>query len=142
MKTTTKIKDITMEDIVTLTEFLWNSGYMWCEYDKKALSINHQCFEENIAQALLDGNTVYFLDKYAYKYDKHNKTAIWDEDKQVMKYPITMEDLKKGLERCMNEGSEFVKKSMHYLLEDPCQLDLWNCDAILQTIIFGDLIYG
>lgn len=58
-----------------------------------------------------------------------------------MNYTVTLDDIKKGLERIFREGGWGASYVMD-LVEDNGGFDLDEAESVLQRIIFGEEIYG
>ena len=162
VKHNTRILDITHEDLVDLfSTGLEGSEWLSCEYDKelyKTLEVGQvegDCFEDKIADTLLNGGNVYLFDDYAEGsiYGDKGELIEGDGDGTVM-YTINLQDVTKGIEnafngefRCLDFDNTDMKKWLKECAEqfadnDRCDFDLTSADALLQVIMFNEVIYG
>lgn len=144
MKTKTTVTEITHDDIVNLFQYLYSSDYFIVSYDTTPLKEKPECFEDCIAELLLMGKSIKVGDMYA-----DDETCFFGdnphkylENEGVMWYKINLNTIKKGLAKAMSDETSFVQQSASHLMTEPGSLDYWECDALLQTIVFGKLIYG
>ena len=82
------------------------------------------CREDRWANRLLKGGHIVCLDYY-------------DDDAQPARYELTLDDIKRGLEKArdgeaVRDWSDFVNA------ED----DYYTCNNLMQVCIFGEVIYG
>ena len=162
IKNNTKILKITHDDLVNLfCTALEGNNWVSCEYDKefynslKVGQVEGDCDEDHIADVLLNGGNIYLFDEYAEGeiYGKKGEVIEGDGDGTVM-YTITLEDVIQGLENAFNgsiKSSDFndsgmkswVRECVEELAdEECCDLDLPMADALLQIIMFNEVIYG
>jgi hypothetical protein len=165
MKTETKttITEITHDDLVNLfSTALYGSSYLSADYtveDKKSADVSDDdCYEDIIAKILLSGKSVdvtdYFAEGCSYGSLPYRFQDKEDDDSAVI-YRVTLEDIKRGLERAMdgtfnagdNEWTERTKRSARvsfdsFMDEDACDFDLVRADILMQIILFDEIIYG
>lgn len=148
MKAEVIITDISHENLVDLLSVsMYGSDRFFArvkkkEYDK--VRTDGDCHEDKLARVLLNGGKISIYDCYAEdETDFYGDPALpheYSEDDEAMRYDVTLHDVEDGLARAFEseECCDFVK----HLMYDPCQMDLIEADALLQFILFGDLIYG
>ena len=159
LKNNVEIIDITHEDLVNLfSTALYGSSYLSAEYDKDFYNSipkdkkEGDCFEDHIADVLLNGGEIYIYDTYSEGelYSK-NGELIKEEysDEEYAQYTITLTDIVEGLERAANgtyktnNDTKFIRQCFNEFAEDDCyDLDLTDADALMQIITFNELIYG
>ena len=82
------------------------------------------CREDKWANRLLKGGHIVCLDYY-------------DDDAQPARYELTLDDIKRGLEKARDV--EAVRDWADFVNEDD---DYCTCNNLLQVCIFGEVIYG
>ena len=110
------------------------------------------CCEDHIADVLLNGGEIYIYDAYSegevYNY---NGTLIKEEygREEYAQYTLTLIDIVEGLQRAANgtyrtnNDTKFIRQGFNeFADEDCCDLDLNDADALMQIIVFNELIYG
>jgi hypothetical protein len=150
---TTKITQITHEDLVNLfSTALSGSYYLSAEYNKEFYNklpigkINGDCFEDKLADTVLNGGEIYFFDNEADGECYSSFGEVMDDD--TVMYTLKMDNISKGLENAFNESydtdsGKYVRECSNDLIEDDgINLDLNSADALMQYIMFGTLIYG
>lgn len=164
MKTKTIITEITKEDLVNLfSTALYGSHYWGADYDKHEYNKipnpkDCECYEEKLAKMLLNGKPITIYDMYAEdEEDFHGSLHHeWDEDNGTMDYKVTLKDIEKGLQKCLdgtfkvNSGFDeeipYMRKCVTDLINiidsESGDLDLPQAENILQVIVFGQIIYG
>ena len=148
MKVTIEKCDLTHDVLVDLfsTALYGNHGFS-CYYDSDKYHemcdcADGDCFEDKIAKMLCAGCRVEVADLYSEDKDDvygDNKRAYWDEDEEVMVYPITLDDIVVGLEKAAEDG---YSKHVFDLLKEDGDMDMIGADTLLQYICFGEAIYG
>ena len=159
VKNNVEILDITHSDLVNLfSTALYGSSYLSVEYNKEfynslpASKKEGDCLEDAIADVLLNGGEVYLYDGYAEGevYSDSGK-VIKEEygDDEYVQYTITLADVIEGLQKAAsgtykaNDDNEFAKQSFDRFAEDECMdFDIVNADALMQIIMFNEIIYG
>lgn len=143
MKTKVTIDAINHEDLVNLfSTALSGSTYLGADYEEAVEHNEVDCFEDILANILLHGGKVMITDYYA-EGDVHgNLPHEMDEDENVT-YFVTLDDIKRGLEKAAGGGCSFSREAFNsFIDEDRCDFDLWYADALMQEILFGEVIYG
>ena len=159
LKNNVEIIDITHEDLVNLfSTALYGSSYLSAEYDKDFYNSipkdkkEGDCFEDHIADVLLNGGEIYIYDAYSEGelYSK-NGELIKEEygGEEYAQYTLTLTDIIEGLQRAANgtyktnNDTKYIRQCFNEFAEDDCyDLDLTDADALMQVIVFNELIYG
>ena len=82
------------------------------------------CREDKWANRLLKGGHIVCLDYY-------------DDDDQPARYELTLDDIKRGLEKARD--GEAVRDWADFVNEND---DYFTCNNLMQVCIFGEVIYG
>lgn len=159
LKNNVEIIDITHEDLVNLfSTALYGSSYLSAEYDKDFYNSipkdkkEGDCFEDHIADVLLNGGEIYIYDAYSEGevYSK-NGELIKEEygGEEYAQYTLTLTDIIEGLQRAANgtyktnNDTKFIRQCFYEFVEEDCyDFDLTDADALMQIITFNELIYG
>lgn len=154
-----EILDITHEDLVILfSTALYGSSYLSAEYNKEFYNSipeskrEGDCFEDKIADVLLNGGEIYIYDGYS-EGEVYNKNGILIKedysDDEYAQYTLTLTDIIEGLQRAangtykVNDDYKFIRQCFNEYVEDEgYDLDLTDADALMQVIVFNELIYG
>lgn len=150
MKLKTKITDITHEDLVNLLSTAgYGSYWLGLDYDTEDFMQiedhdKYGCIEDKMAAILLSGKSVTLYDMYAEdETDFYGKLPhAWDKDNSTMDYDVTLNDIKKGIEKALNNGGWDAECAMHLVDEDSCEFDQSEAENLAQIIMFGETIYG
>lgn len=151
METTIKIIDITKDDLVNLfSTGLYGSGIIAATYSKDFYDEYCQqdiqdCLEDKMAKVLLKGGKVFLFDEGAEDEKDYHGTLPhkWNKYDCDMMYTVTLEDIRKGLEKAFNEDDLCIHECVLNLkCDDGCNLDLPQAESLLQYIMFGEIIYG
>ena len=147
MKTRTIIEDFTQEDLVDLLcTATYGSNWLGMQYDKT--KGEGETYEDVAADILLKGGTVEMIDYYAEDNDDvYTDKGYWETDAAI--YPITLEDIKRGLEAVANgtiknDDSEkrVAKRGLDALMDrDSSDLDYIYANYLMQAIMFNEIIY-
>lgn len=153
MKAEIKITDITHDDLVNLFSTA-EYGSQWLVLRASSAARKYKkeddCHEDILSKALLNGLTIEAFDYYAegevYGSLPHTHE---DDDDDCVHYTITLHDIEKGIAKCLSGDKEWDKDTNNYLrkcamnlIEDECvNLDQPEAEAIMQVIMFGELIY-
>lgn len=159
MKTKTIISELTQEDLVNLlctaTEY---SSWLCCYApDRNGIVADAQdCLEDIWAKALLAGNAIKCTDYYAEGEVYGNLPYEIDDDGNVT-YKVSLTTIREGLQKCAdgtfkvaqsnynNYGDRekrFLARCYNDFVNDGDGWDISEADALMQVIIFGELIYG
>ena len=101
----------------------------------------NECRGDALAKILLAGRPVYVLDFYSDELAYGKLPREWDEKNCAMKYTVTLEDIKKGLQKAIDNGGWDAKCAYDLINDDSCDLDLTEAENLLQIITFGEAIY-
>lgn len=151
MKTKTIITEITHEDIVNLlsTGIIYGSHFFGVDYSvedyrKIPNPDEYDCIEDKCAKLLLNGKSIVIYDMYAEdEEDFHGKLYhSWDSYNKTMDYTVTLSDIKKGIEKAIDNGGWDAECAFDLINDDSCNLDLNEAENLLQIITFGKAIYG
>jgi hypothetical protein len=148
MKTKTIITGITKDDLVNLfSTAMYGSSYFDVVKKKKdyygtELEDENDCREDTWAKVLLSGKPVYVLDYYSEEEAYGKLPHEWDKKHGAMKYTVTLDDIKKGLQKALDNGDWDAKCAFDLIDDDSCDLDLTEAENLLQIITFGEAIYG
>ena len=157
MKTKTTIEDLTQEDLVNLfSTAFYGSTYLSVEYEEAIEYDEDDCHEDIIAKILLNGGSVRVTDAYADGVHYGNLKYEYNEDYDAT-YTVTLEDIKRGLERAANgtfntrkdvsrdfaeRNMIFAKRSFNAFAYDESEWDAITADCLMQIILFDEIIYG
>ena len=158
MKTKTIITELTQEDLVDLLcTATYGSNWLDC-YTPNRLGLDiteSDCREDVWAKALLAGHSIECIDYYAEEEAYGNLPHTTDEDGNVT-YIVTLEDIKNGLQACFdgtfkigygdgNSERAWLKECYAHF-SDPdegrMEMDQPEAEALMQVIMFNELIYG
>ena len=148
MKTKTIITEINHDDLVNLfSTATYGSDYFDVVKKKKdyygtELEDENDCREDVWAKILLAGKPVYVLDYYSEEVFYGNLPHEWDEKRGAMKYTVTLEDIKNGLQKALDNGGWDAECANDLINEKSYNLDLTEAENLLQIITFGETIYG
>lgn len=107
-----------------------------------------ETYEDVAADILLKGGTVEMIDYYAEDNDDvYTDKGYWETDAAI--YPITLEDIKRGLEAVANgtiknDDSEkrVAKRGLDALMDiDSSDFDYIYANYLMQAIMFNEIIY-
>ena len=149
MKTRTIITDFGHDDLVNLFSTATYGSNCFDvvkknrDYYGTKLEDENDCCEDVWAKILLSGRPVYVLDYYAEENDDAygNLPHEWDVTRNAMKYTVTLEDIKNGLQKAFDNGGYDAKCALDFSNDD-LDFDLIEAEALLQVITFGEVIYG
>ena len=137
MKTKTIVLEIDHEDLENLfSTGLYGSNYLDADYAQHEDLADYECFEDKLAQSVLAGRSITFRDMYAEGCVYGNLPHTIYEDEVT--YEVTLEDIKRGLEK----AADTCPWAFRAFVDDTSDWDYLAGDALLQTIVFGELIYG
>lgn len=151
MKTRTIVTEITKRELSDLfciaSEGSPYVGFLYkkSDYDGTELEDERDFKCDKCAKLLLAGKTIIFADYYAGDADEHygELPHKYSGNRGCMMYKVTLEDIKKGIERAFDSDDGYIKKCINDWVEDEsCNLDLPEAENIMQYIVFGVLVYG
>lgn len=147
MKMKVKIEDISHDDLVNLFSTALYANDLWyCDYDydwlKQHCTIEAgDCIEDKFAKVLLAGGSLEISDREAGEFVFYGDLPHkWDEENDCMVYTVTLDDIRKGLEKACNDYNMTVQ--VYDLMNDPAEIDMYDASNLLQVIVFGECIYG
>lgn len=148
MKTTTKISEISQDDLVDLlSTATCGSNYIdtgWVKHDEYLMfRVKGDSFEDVCAKMLLNGYKIEVRDYYAEDETDFygNLHHEWNEEDGFMAYHVGIDDIANGIAKCIDIGG-WVSKCANDLINQDEDFDLYEAEAIMQVIAFGELIYG
>ena len=157
MKTKTIITELTQEDLVNLL-CTATYGSSWLEIhrttDKGVKWDGDECLEDTWAKCLLAGNPIECTDHYAEgdHYGELPYKVNDDEDGiEEVTYTLTLQDIINGLQKCADgtfidadndRAGEWLSECYQHFKEDSGDMDNPEAEALMQIILFGELIYG
>ena len=153
MKTKTIIEELTQEDLVNLL-CTATYGSSWLEIyatDKSLITKEDgDCLEDIWAKVLLAGGKINCVDHYAEGEVYGTLEHDIDEEENVT-YHVSLQDIKDGLQKCADGTSRdadkyadkgFLARCYNDFVNDGDNWDYVEADALMQVILFGELIYG
>jgi len=152
MRTTTTIEGVSLENLVDLFTTA-TYGSSWLDIFAPVRTGLHieetDCREDVWAKALLAGHSIECIDYYAEEEAYGNLPHTTDEDGNVT-YIVTLEDIMKGLQACFDgtfKGDDNAKSWLkecfyHFADKGSMELDQPEAEALMQVIMFNELIYG
>ena len=158
MKTKTIITELNQEDLVDLL-CTATYGSSWLDItapDTTGCDIKEEdCHEDVLAKCLLAGKKILCFDYYAEGVTYGDLAKGLDEDENGL-YEISLDDIMVGLGKCSDgtfrigygDGSSERAwlKECYAHFSDPddgrMQMDQPEAEALMQVIMFGELIYG
>jgi hypothetical protein len=157
MKTQVTIKELTKEDLVDLfSTAFYGSNYLSADYEEAIEYNEEDCYEEIMANILLNGGEIYVTDGYADGCHYGNLKYQFNEDYDAT-YTLRLEDIIKGLEKAANgtfnlrqdvgadfadRNREFAKRSFEAMAWNISEWDMLTADCLMQIILFDEIIYG
>lgn len=150
MRTTTKIEGLTLENLVDLFSTA-TYGSSWLDIFapvRTGLAIEDtDCREDVWAKALLAGHKIAAVDYYAEGERYGYLPCQVDGDEAT--YTITLDDVLEGLQKCADgtfkgekSDHDWLAKCFRHFKEGEGEMDNPEAEAIMQVIMFNELIYG
>jgi hypothetical protein len=151
----TKIMSMSHDDLVDFfSTALYGSYFLGCDYDKDFYNSLPEekkfgdCYEDKIADTLLNGGKIYMYDGYAEGETYGINESEILEDETAM-YTIDLHRLFFGLEQAAN-GTYNVHNDSQYVLDcfnelvdmDNGNLDQPQAESLMQIVMFNELVYG
>lgn len=157
MKIKTTITEINKEDLVNLfSTALYGNEWLVADYDRKkykSLFDENDCFEDKLAKIILSGGDIELIDKNSCDendgaYGNNNRT-YYDKEWEAYVYPINFADIGVGLQNaldgdvtCHCDEESWLKEAALRFINDSSEFDLVDADALMQSIMFNELVYG
>ena len=134
MDATVKILKLALEELsdIISTAFYGNN-YMAVDYQGNP-STFHDCFEDNVAQVLLDGGTILVTDQAQLEGDTYGDLPKYVDNDGYITYKVTLEDILKGA-----SNLECLEMIQSIFKGDGDMYTGWD---LFQRIVFGEIIYG
>lgn len=155
MKTKTIIEELNHEDLVDfLSTALYRSSIFSCNYSKETYEkycevSDNDCIEDKMAKLLLRGDEIFIGDMNAIDDDDANGSTLpheWDDEREIMWYDVTLDDIKRGVQKCLDgtgdDKEEYLRRCAMDFVNGEGDMDLPEAVAIMQVILWGELIYG
>lgn len=160
MKTKTIITELTQEDLVNLLcTATYGSNWLDCyANDREGVDITDEdCREDVWAKCLLAGKRITFVDYYAEGEHYGELPYTFGKEDEECEYSVSLQDIINGLQKCAdgtflvassnynNYGEnerKFIAGCYNDLFNDGDNWDYTEADALMQIILFGELIYG
>lgn len=158
MKTKTTIIGMCKEDLINLfSTALYGNNWLVADYDydkyKSLFDENDVCYEDRLAKILLNDGTIELVDMYSSDKEEgaygSSKRVYYDEERSAFVYPINYSDIVIGLQNALdknvtchcNEEDWLCQAAMRFVNESS-SFDLADADALMQAIMFNELVYG
>ena len=146
MEVEVKVKSLTREDLVNiLSTGLYGNYSCYASYKKNdikslpnASKVKDMCFEEKLAEILLNGGKIQLTDLEAEECvygDLPHKVNNDEDDEEygAVTYDVTLDDFKRAVE----QGYEYAQALLVHGTGD--FYDGWN---LIQIAMFGEEVYG
>lgn len=159
MKTKTIITELTQEDLVNLLcTATYESNWLSCyaPYREGVEITESDCGEDVWAKCLLAGQKIQCFDSYA-EGDTYGELKWGVSDNGEIFYWVSLQDIIDGLQKCAdgtfihtnydesdngdNEKS-WIAECFQHFKEDTGEMDNPEAEALMQIVLFGELIYG
>lgn len=136
IETEVKIKSLTFEELsdILCTAFYDNPCMSVDRGEGCKPSIYHHCFEDNLAQILLDGGHIEVTDCNAAKDEHYGKLEYIVSPDEFIYYKVTLKDILEGA-----SNPECLRMIQDILSGEG---DMYTAYNLIQTIVFGEIIYG
>ena len=156
MKTKTTVTELSHDDLVELfSTALFGSSYLGADYEESIEHDEKDCFEDILANILLHGGCIKVNDYYSEGDVYGELPHELDEENECATYFVTYDDIKRGLEKAADgtfKGDNdkyranelaFARKAYDAFVNyDDCGFDSVYADALMQIILFDEIIYG
>jgi hypothetical protein len=138
MKTKITVTEITHDELVNLlSTALYDSSWFEADYDsdiyKTLKKTNGDCFEDKLADMLLNGHKITIIDHEA-EGESYSKKCVGFTTRESAVYKVDLKDF-------LDVAST---KTGFKLLEEVLDGDgdYYTADAFLQRVVFGEEVYG
>lgn len=154
MKTKTIITELTQEDLVNLLcTATYGSNWLSCYApDREGVDITEDdCLEDEWAKCLLAGKKITCTDYNADEGEHYGTLEHYTEEDGQTSYLVSLQDIINGLQKCADGTSKdadkyadkgFLARCYNDFVNDGDNWDYVEADALMQVILFGELIYG
>ena len=157
MKTRTIIEELSQEDLVNLfSTATYGSSWLGIRTGEKTgvQEDENDCLEDVWAKAVLAGHKLKVTDYYA-EGERYGDLGCVVKDEDEVTYFVGLKEIMDGLRRCADgtfkheddeygrREAEWLKECVaHFADEDSCEFDNPEAEALMQVIMFNELIYG
>ena len=148
MKTRTIIESLEHDELVNLFSTA-TYGSQWLTIKKKKsdyygteLEDEDDCREDIWAKILLSGKPVFAYDYYAEDEEDFFGSLPHVFKNGGMRYTLTLDDIKNGLQKCLDGNDGYLKRCALDLATEASSFDLEEAEALMQFILFGEVVYG
>ena len=138
MKAEVKILELTHEELSNIiTTAFYGNDIMEVDYEGSP-STHHKCFEDNIAQVLLDGGTIRVTDTESWGSDNpadgFGKLPRYINGDDCIVYKVTLKDILEGAStpECLRMIQDILSG----------EGDMYTASNLMQTIVYGEIIYA
>lgn len=145
MKIKTVVTEFTHDDLVNLLSTA-AYGSDWLSFSVPFMSgreiekVKGETREDYMARILLAGLPIFFNDYYA-----EDENDFYGDIRHFwgghMTYEVTLEDIKRGVARAMDNGGYILSYVSHWADLECADFDLTEAEAIMQWIVFGEEVY-
>lgn len=155
MKLTTTITSLDKEDLINLfSTATYGSNWLYITTPKGfADDISKEeasCREEIWAEVLLHGRMLYGVDATAEGEVFNDRGRVVEENEEEVEYPFTLDGIIEQLNKaangtfiCPDESTKlFAARAVASFACDSSDFDLTYADALMQIILFNEIIYG
>ena len=154
MKTKTEIIELTHDDLVNLLcTATYDSNWLSCYAPDRDFVENlpDTCREDIWAKCLLSGRKIEFTDYNAEEGEYYGTLEHYTDEDGKTTYIVSLQDIKDGLQKCADGTSKdadkyadkgFLARCYNDFVNDGDNWDYVEADALMQIILFGELIYG
>lgn len=157
MKINAKVNEITHEELVNLfsTAFFgsYNFSVAYDETKYRHLFKFGDCIEDKLARIVLNKGSFIVYDTNSEKGDEPygNLQFFYNEAYDWIGYRVTINAIRKGINAILNSTCKCSDDDYRYILmrhvidfmdADNGHFDLTSADAIMQVILFNEVIYG
>ena len=154
METKTIITELTQEDLVNLLcTATFGSNWLVCyANDREGVDITDEdCREDVWAKCLLAGKRITCVDYYAEGEHYGELPYTFGKEDEECEYSVSLQDIINGLQKCADGTSKdadkyadkgFLARCYNDFVNDGDNWDYVEADALMQVILFGELIYG
>lgn len=158
MKTTTTITEINKEDLINLfCTALYGNNWLIADYDyekyKSIFDKDDECYEDKLAKIILNGGTIELVDMNSVEEEEGaygaNERVYYDEERSAFVYPINYSDIVIGLQNALDKNvtchcneEDWLRQAAMRFVNESSSFDLADADALMQAIMFNELVYG
>jgi hypothetical protein len=144
--TKTTITEIKHEELVNMFSLMLYGNCNFIvdntDFRKEYIKVTDACIEEKMASILLNGGEVLIGDTNSEGEDEHYGNLRYIFKDGIVYYRVTLQDIKEGLARCADSKDKYIQEAALSIMRDDGEADGWDGDNILQTILYGEVIYG